>query len=177
MIKELQIQSLIRDVPDFPKQGIMFKDITPLLAHPEARKNVVEEIANNYQGQKIDAVAAVEARGFIFGSLLADALAVPFIPVRKSGKLPFKKIQEEYALEYGKASIEMHEDAIRIGSRVLIHDDLLATGGTASAAATMIKKLGGDVVGFSFVINLAFLEGDRILTERFGVKPHYLVSY
>lgn len=177
MIKELQIQSLIRDVPDFPKQGIMFKDITPLLAHPEARKNVVEEIANNYQGQKIDAVAAVEARGFIFGSLLADALAVPFIPVRKSGKLPFKKIQEEYALEYGKASIEMHEDAIRIGSRVLIHDDLLATGGTASAAATMIKKLGGDVVGFSFVINLAFLEGDRILTERFGVRPHYLVSY
>lgn len=177
MIKELQIQSLIRDVPDFPKQGIMFKDITPLLAHPEARKNVVEEIANNYQGQKIDAVAAVEARGFIFGSLLADALAVPFIPVRKSGKLPFKKIQEEYALEYGKASIEMHEDAIRIGSRVLIHDDLLATGGTASAAATMIKKLGGDVVGFSFVINLAFLEGDLILTERFGVKPHYLVSY
>ncbi|MBK7651610.1 MAG: adenine phosphoribosyltransferase [Flammeovirgaceae bacterium] len=177
MVKELQLQSFIRDVPDFPKQGIVFKDITPLLAHPEARRSVVEEIANNYQDQKIDAIAAVEARGFIFGSLLAEALSVPFIPIRKSGKLPFKKIHEEYALEYGTASIEMHEDAIQIGSRVLIHDDLLATGGTSSAAANMIKKLGGEVVGFSFVINLTFLEGERILIDRFGVKPHYLVSY
>ncbi|MBP9926136.1 MAG: adenine phosphoribosyltransferase [Cyclobacteriaceae bacterium] len=177
MVKELQIQSLIRDVPNFPKQGIVFKDITPLLAHPEARKSVVEEIANNYQDQKIDAIAAVEARGFIFGSLLAEALSVPFIPIRKSGKLPFKKIHEEYALEYGTASIEMHEDAIQMGSRVLIHDDLLATGGTSTAAANMIKKLGGEVVGFSFVINLTFLDGERLLTERFGVKPHYLVSY
>jgi adenine phosphoribosyltransferase len=155
----------------------VFRDITPLLAHPEARKSVVEEIASNYQDQKIDAIAAVEARGFIFGSLLAEALGVAFIPVRKSGKLPFKKIHEEYALEYGTASIEMHEDAIEPGSRVLIHDDLLATGGTASAAASMIKKLGGEVVGFSFVINLAFLDGEQVLTERFGVKPHYLVSY
>ncbi len=177
MVKELKIQSFIRDVPDFPKPGIVFRDITPLLAHPEARKSVVEEIANNYQDQKIDAIAAVEARGFIFGSLLAEALGVAFIPVRKSGKLPFKKIHEEYALEYGTASIEMHEDAIEPGSRVLIHDDLLATGGTASAAASMIKKLGGEVVGFSFVINLAFLDGEQVLTERFGVKPHYLVSY
>jgi len=177
MVKELQLQSFIRDVPNFPKQGIVFKDITPLLAHPEARRSVVEEIANNYQDQKIDAIAAVEARGFIFGSLLAEALSVPFIPIRKSGKLPFKKIHEEYALEYGTASIEMHEDAIQIGSRVLIHDDLLATGGTSSAAANMIKKLGGEVVGFSFVINLTFLEGERILIDRFGVKPHYLVSY
>jgi adenine phosphoribosyltransferase len=177
MVKELQLQSFIRDVPDFPKQGIVFKDITPLLAHPEARRSVVEEIANNYQDQKIDAIAAVEARGFIFGSLLAEALSVPFIPIRKSGKLPFKKIHEEYALEYGTASIEMHEDAIQLGSRVLIHDDLLATGGTSTAAANMIKKLGGEVVGFSFVINLTFLDGERLLTERFGVKPHYLVSY
>jgi adenine phosphoribosyltransferase len=104
-------------------------------------------------------------------------LSVPFIPIRKSGKLPFKKIHEEYALEYGTASIEMHEDAIQMGSRVLIHDDLLATGGTSTAAANMIKKLGGEVVGFSFVINLTFLDGERLLTERFGVKPHYLVSY
>jgi adenine phosphoribosyltransferase len=177
MVKELNIQSFIRDVPDFPKPGIVFRDITPLLAHPEARKSVVEEIASNYQDQKIDAIAAVEARGFIFGSLLAEALGVAFIPVRKSGKLPFKKIHEEYALEYGTASIEMHEDAFQPGSRVLIHDDLLATGGTASAAASMIKKLGGEVVGFSFVINLAFLDGEQVLTERFGVKPHYLVSY
>ncbi len=177
MVKELQLQSFIRDVPNFPKQGIVFKDITPLLAHPEARRSVVEEIANNYQDQKIDAIAAVEARGFIFGSLLAEALSVPFIPIRKSGKLPFKKIHEEYALEYGTASIEMHEDAIQIGSRVLIHDDLLATGGTSSAAANMIKKLGGEGVGFSFVINRTFLEGERILIDSFGVKPHYLVGY
>ena len=121
-------------------------------------------------------MAAVEARGFIFGSLLAEALGVPFIPVRKSGKLPFHKIHEEYALEYGTASIEMHVDAFEPGTRVLIHDDLLATGGTATAAGNMIERLGGIVVGYSFIINLAFLPGEKMLSQRFGVKPHYLVS-
>lgn len=177
MVEVLNIQSLLRDVPDFPKPGILFKDITPLLANPGARKQVVDEIAAYYKSKKIDAVAAVEARGFIFGVLLAEALEVPFIPVRKSGKLPYQKIQEEYSLEYGTASIEMHVDAVLPGSRILIHDDLLATGGTAAAAGRMIQRLGGKVVGFSFVINLAFLPGEKLLTTSFEVKPHYLVSY
>jgi adenine phosphoribosyltransferase len=147
------------------------------LADPVARKKVVEEIRIHFSGQDVQAVAAVEARGFIFGSLLAEALGVPFIPVRKSGKLPYHKISEDYALEYGTASIEMHVDAFQPGTRVLIHDDLLATGGTATAAGNMIEKLGGVVMGYSFIINLAFLAGEQMLSERFGVKPHYLVTY
>ncbi len=177
MVVENYIQSLLRDVPDFPKPGIIFKDITPLLANPVARKRVVQEIALHFSTQEVEAVAAVEARGFIFGSLLAEALNVPFIPVRKSGKLPYHKIQEEYSLEYGTASIEMHVDAVEKGTRVLIHDDLLATGGTATAAGNMIERLGGIVMGYSFIINLAFLPGEKMLSERFGVKPHYLVTY
>jgi len=177
MAVENYVQSLLRDVPDFPKPGIIFKDITPLLADPEARKRVVNDIALHFANQHVEAVAAVEARGFILGSLLAEALNVPFIPVRKSGKLPYHKIQEEYTLEYGTASIEMHVDAFSKGTRVLIHDDLLATGGTANAAGTMIQRLGGVVMGYSFIINLAFLPGEQLLLDRFGVKPHYLVTY
>ncbi len=177
MKEDQYIQSLLRDVPDFPKPGIIFKDITPLLAHPDARKKVIKEIYEHFKSQDIQAVAAVEARGFIFGSLLAEALNVPFIPVRKSGKLPYHKIKEEYSLEYGTASIEMHIDAIEKGTRVLIHDDLLATGGTAMAAGRMIERLGGIVAGFSFIINLAFLTGEKLLSDRFGVVPHYLVNY
>jgi adenine phosphoribosyltransferase len=171
------LQTFLRDVPDFPKPGINFKDITPLLANPEARKKVVEEISTHFIHQHVQVVAAVEARGFIFGSLLAEALHVPFVPVRKSGKLPYQKIQEEYSLEYGTASIEMHVDAIAQGTRVLIHDDLLATGGTAAAAGNMIERLGGIVAGYSFIINLAFLPGEKLLMDRFGVKPHYLVTF
>ncbi len=177
MVAENYIHSLLRDVPDFPKPGIIFKDITPLLANPVARKRVVEDIVLHFGTQHVEAVAAVEARGFIFGTLIAEALNVPFVPVRKSGKLPFNKIQEEYSLEYGTASIEMHVDAFKRGTRVLIHDDLLATGGTAMASGNMIERLGGVVMGYSFIINLAFLSGDKILYERFGVKPHYLVTY
>jgi len=174
---EQLLKSLVRDVPDFPKPGVVFKDITPLLAHPAARRQVVEIIAKHYRGSRIDALAATEARGFIFGTLLSQELNVPFIPVRKSGKLPYDKIHEEYVLEYGRASIEMHSDSLKKGWRILVHDDLLATGGTASAAARMIQKLGGEIAGFSFIINLAFLEGEKVLTDQFGVKPHYLLSY
>jgi adenine phosphoribosyltransferase len=177
MVDKIQLQSYLRDVPDFPKPGIVFKDITPLLANPEMRKQVVNEMAEHFKSARIDAVAAVEARGFIFGSLLAEALEVPFVPIRKAGKLPYHKIHEEYDLEYGTASIEMHIDAIKKDSRVLIHDDLLATGGTAIAAGNIIKKLGGVIAGYSFVINLAFLPGYKLLFDRFGVKPHYLISY
>jgi adenine phosphoribosyltransferase len=174
---EPPLKSLIRDVPDFPKPGVVFKDITPLLAHPAARRQVVEAIAKHYRSTRIDALAAAEARGFIFGTLLAQELNVPFIPVRKSGKLPYKKIQEEYELEYGRASIEMHTDSVKKGWRVLVHDDLLATGGTSAATASMIQNLDGEIAGFSFIINLGFLPGEKVLTDRFGVKPHYLLNY
>lgn len=173
---EETIKSFLRDVPDFPKPGVLFKDITPLLAEPSVRRDVVQAIARHFQGT-VDAVAAVEARGFIFGSLIAEELDVPFIPVRKAGKLPFHKITEEYALEYGTAKIEMHEDALKPGWRVLVHDDLLATGGTASAAARMIAKLNGKMTGFSFIINLSFLPGEENLLRQFALQPHYLVRY
>jgi adenine phosphoribosyltransferase len=174
---EQTLKSLFRDVHDFPKPGIVFKDITPLLANPSARRRVVKAIADHFSNERIEAVAAVEARGFIFGMLIAQELNIPFVPIRKSGKLPYKKIHEDYALEYGVASIEMHEDALKPGARVLIHDDLLATGGTAAAAGNMIHRLQGEVAGFSFIINLAFLPGENVLTQRFGQKPHYLISY
>jgi len=173
----LNLNAYLRDVADFPKPGILFKDITPLLANPAARKEVVTRIASHYKGEQIDCIAGVEARGFIFGTLIAEALNIPFVPIRKAGKLPYHKIQEEYSLEYGKAAIEMHTDAIAPGCRVLIHDDLLATGGTATAAGNMIQRLGGTVAGYSFVINLSFLPGERLLKERFGVQPHYLTRF
>jgi adenine phosphoribosyltransferase len=171
------LKSLIRAVPNFPKPGIIFQDITPLLGNPLARRQVVELVAGHYRDQRIDALAAVEARGFIFGTLIAQELGIPFIPVRKSGRLPYKKIHQDYSLEYGTATIEMHSDAIRKGWRVLVHDDLLATGGTSAAAAAMIQQLHGEIAGFSFIINLAFLPGEKFLTERFDVKPHYVLNF
>ncbi len=177
MLLEEKIKPLLRDVPDFPKPGILFKDITPLLGNPSARRKVVETIADHFSKQNIQALAAVEARGFIFGALIAQELAIPFIPIRKAGKLPYKKITEEYQLEYGAASIEMHEDAIARGTRVLLHDDLLATGGTATAAGHLVQQLGGTVAGYSFIINLSFLPGEELLKERFGIEPHYVVKF
>ncbi len=176
MSLQTSLLQLLRDIPDFPKPGIVFKDITPLLAQPGMRKKVVEELTAPYIGKPVDALVAVEARGFIFGSLVAQELNVPFIPVRKAGKLPYKKIKEDYALEYGTATLEMHEDAIHRDMNVLIHDDVLATGGTALAAAAMVKRLGGRVMGFSFLINLGFLPGRDRLTAEFGLEPHYLVN-
>jgi adenine phosphoribosyltransferase len=171
------LKPLFRDIQDFPREGIIFKDITPLLANPTARASVVKTIVAHFSDQRIEAVAAVEARGFIFGSLLANELKVPFLPVRKAGKLPYRKLSEEYSLEYGKAMIEIHEDAIEKNQRVLIHDDLLATGGTATAAGNLVRKSGGVVAGFSFVINLSFLPGEQLLKERFDLQPHYLVKF
>jgi adenine phosphoribosyltransferase len=162
---EEKIKNTIRDVPDYPKAGIVFKDITPVLSSPA----LVKEI--------IDAIAATEARGFIFGSILALELGCRFIPIRKKGKLPFTTRSQEYQLEYGVATVEIHTDAIKPGDRVLIHDDLLATGGTAGAAADLIKSFDGVVVGFSFIINLSFLPGEDNLIQKHGVTPHYLVKY
>jgi adenine phosphoribosyltransferase len=177
MLLSDSLKAVIRDVPDFPQPGIVFKDITPVLAHPQARQQVVDAIVANFEGQRIEAVAGIEARGFILGAMLAQQMEVPFVPIRKAGKLPFRSIREDYSLEYGKAAIEIHEDALKAGQRVLVHDDLLATGGTATAAGNLVKKLGADLVGFSFIINLSFLPGEQLLKTRFGKRPFSLVTY
>jgi adenine phosphoribosyltransferase len=161
MIQE-KIKSTIRDVNDFPKPGIVFKDITPVLKDPHLCSRIVEELAAKlyYSGVKnLHAIAGAESRGFFFGFLLANKLGLPFIPIRNPGKLPFKTVSIEYDLEYGSSKIEMNEDAIQPGWNVLIHDDLLATGGTAAATAELIKRQGGNVAGFYFVVGLSFLNG------------------
>jgi adenine phosphoribosyltransferase len=154
-----QIKAAIRDIPDFPKPGIIFKDITPILKDPTLCERIVDVFAMKLTGTKIDVVAGVESRGFLFGLMLAIKLGVPFVPIRKAGKLPHTVKQKVYELEYGTATIEMHIDAIEPGQHVLIHDDLLATGGTVTAASELIQELGGIVSGFSFVIGLGFLGG------------------
>ena len=171
------LKSLIRDIPDFPKAGILFKDITPLLANAKARRMVLDELANGFHNHNIDVVAAIEARGFLFGMMLAEKLQVPFVPIRKVGKLPYKKKVAHYDLEYGTSSIEMHEDAIMKGARVLIHDDLLATGGTAQAAGELVQQVGANVAAFSFIINLSFLRGQKDLSNRFGVLVQSVLTY
>ncbi|HEX6746393.1 MAG TPA: adenine phosphoribosyltransferase [Longimicrobium sp.] len=157
------LKSLIRDVPDFPMEGILFRDVTPLLREPGALREVVTHFAERYRGERIDVVAGIESRGFIFGAPLALELGVGFVPIRKLGKLPAEKIHLEYALEYGTAALEVHVDAVEAGQRVLIVDDLLATGGTASASARLVQALGGEVAAIAFLIELGFLDGRRLL--------------
>jgi adenine phosphoribosyltransferase len=149
----------IREVPDFPKEGILFYDITTLIKDPQAFKQAVDILSEHYVGQKIDLVVAVEARGYIFGAPIAYQLGAGFVPVRKVGKLPAETVREEYELEYGTDSVEMHRDAIQPGQKVLIVDDLIATGGSAAATARLVERLGGEVVGIAFLIELAFLGG------------------
>lgn len=168
------LKALIRDVPDFPMQGILFRDVTPLLRDPQGLAQVVDAFAERYRGQGIDAVAGIESRGFLFGAPLAVALGVGFVPIRKLGKLPADKISREYALEYGTNSLEVHRDAVRPGERVLLLDDLLATGGTARAAAELLEELGAQVVEAAFVIELAFLDGRATLDGR---PVHALLTY
>ncbi len=161
---KLRAESLVRDVPDFPKPGILFKDITPIVQDYAALKEVVDKLAKWGKTKKIDAVVGIEARGFIFGAPVALALGVGFIPLRKLGKLPYNRVAEEYALEYGTNTVEMHSDSLEPGQSVIIIDDLLATGGTAAAAARLVERLGGKVAGFGFVIELDFLEGRKVLS-------------
>jgi adenine phosphoribosyltransferase len=156
---EQQIKDAIRDIPDFPKPGIVFKDITPILKDPALCENIVDAFIEKLQGIRIDVIAGVESRGFLFGLTLATRLGVPFIPVRKAGKLPYTIKQKAYKLEYGTAIIEMHVDAFEPGQHILIHDDLLATGGTVTAASELITEMGGIVAGFAFVVGLGFLNG------------------
>ena len=153
------LERCIRDVPDFPKPGILFKDITPILSDPRAFNLCLDTMVETYDGVALDAIVGIEARGFIFGAALASRMRKAFIPARKPGKLPYASQRVEYQLEYGSDAIEMHSDAIHPGQRVLVVDDLLATGGTASATCELVRKLGGEVVGACFVIELTFLPG------------------
>jgi len=159
-----QIKTAIRDIPDFPKPGIVFKDITPILKDPVLCGKIVDAFVRKLEGTPIDVIAGIESRGFLFGLMLATRLGVPFVPVRKAGKLPFTIKQKAYKLEYGTAVIELHTDAFEPGQYVLMHDDLLATGGTALAASELIREMGGIVAGFSFVVGLGFLNGKERIT-------------
>lgn len=161
----MDLASYIRDIPDFPKEGIVFKDITPLLQDAQALRYAIDQLAEFGVGKKIDVVLGAEARGFILGAALAYTLGAGFIPARKPGKLPHTTVSAEYDLEYGTDSLEIHSDAIAPGTRVLVHDDLLATGGTARAKCDLVEKLGGEVVGVSFIIELSFLNGREKLKE------------
>jgi adenine phosphoribosyltransferase len=155
----IDLHGYIRDVPDFPKPGILFKDITPLLADARAFQATVDRLADHFQGRGIDAIAAAEARGFLFGTPLALRLGVGFIPIRKPGKLPYSKIGIEYALEYGTDRLEVHGDALSTGNRILLLDDVLATGGTMVACRDLVRQTGAEVVACAFVIELKFLGG------------------
>ena len=161
---KLLAESLVRDVPDFPKTGILFKDITPVVQDYAALQEVVTLLADWAKDKKADAVVGIEARGFIFGAPVALALGLGFIPLRKLGKLPADTVSEEYALEYGTNTVEMHADSLKPGQRVVIIDDLLATGGTAAAAGRLVERLGAVVAGYGFLIELTFLEGRKVLS-------------
>lgn len=172
----MPIKSLIRTIPHYPKQGIQFRDITTLLKDPIGFRMVVDALAQHYASQHIDKIAGIEARGFIIGAALAYKLGVGFVPIRKSGKLPAETIGHDYALEYGADRVEIHTDAIAQGEQVLLVDDLIATGGTAEAAAALIQKLGGVVMGSAFVINLPDLGGSKRLAES-DLKPFSLCEF
>ncbi|MFD0932533.1 adenine phosphoribosyltransferase [Psychroflexus salinarum] len=161
----MQLTDYIRTIKDFPKKGISYKDITPLLLNPEACELVVSEFIKGLEGKPIDKVVGIESRGFLFGMLLAKALNVGFVPIRKPGKLPSQTFSQSYDLEYGSDTIEIHKDDIKKGERIILHDDLLATGGTAAAACQLIEKLGGEIVQVNFLIELDFLEGRKHLPK------------
>lgn len=171
---EKRLQSLVRDVPDFPKKGIVFKDITTLISDAQALREANDLLAAPFKGKGIDVVVGMESRGFIFGVPVAERLGAGFVPVRKPGKLPAETVSEEYALEYGTDRLEMHKDAVKRGCKALVVDDLLATGGTAEAVVRMLKKLGAEVIGIAFVIELGFLDGRSKLK---GLDVHSIMVF
>ncbi|MBN2029379.1 adenine phosphoribosyltransferase [bacterium] len=170
----IDLKSLIRNIPDFPKEGIGFKDITTLLKNGPAFQIAVNALCKPYRNQKVDVVVGIESRGFIFGGAMAVELAAGFVPVRKPGKLPAATLREEYKLEYGTDAVEIHRDAIQKGMKVLLTDDLLATGGTAAATIRLIKKLEGEVIGVAFLIELSFLKGREKIPD---VPIHTLIDF
>ena len=169
----IDLEKRIRNVPDFPKKGIVFKDITPLLGDSQALRQAVEQLAQPFASKGVEIVTGIESRGFIFGALVAQRLGAGFVPIRKPGKLPAKTIRESYDLEYGKDTVEIHADAVRPGQKVLMIDDLLATGGTMAAACKLVETLGGQIVGVAFVIELCFLNGRGKLPGR---QVHTLIQ-
>jgi len=173
-VSQTVLKNFIRDVPDFPKPGILFKDITPLLKDAQALKEAVTLLAQQYEGQRIDFVAGIESRGFIFATAVAIRLGAGFIPVRKKGKLPHKTRQVTYDLEYGQDTLEIHEDAVTSGDRVLIVDDLLATGGTAGAVADLLEASGAHIVSAAFLVELEFLNGRKKMRD---IPVHSLIHY
>jgi len=168
------LKSYVHDVPDFPKAGILFKDISPLLASAKARKAMLHQLSSNYNAKEIDVVVGIESRGFLFGMLLADALDASFVMLRKPNKLPGEIVKQTYDLEYGTDTVEIQKDAFKEGSRVLLHDDVLATGGTAGAAVQLIESLGGEIIEANFIMELDFLKG----REKLGsTLVHSLLHY
>lgn len=171
-----KVKNAVREVNDFPSPGISFKDITPVLQDPVLTGNILDHYISLYQDSPPDCIIGIESRGFLWGTLLAERFKVPFIPVRKSGKLPYETIRQKYDLEYGSAEIEMHIDALKEGNKVLIHDDLLATGGTAAAAASLVEKAGASLYGFSFILELSFLKGRERL-QKYSDRLDSIVTY
>ncbi|GIX06444.1 MAG: adenine phosphoribosyltransferase [Candidatus Poribacteria bacterium] len=170
----LDFSQYIRNIPDFPEPGVQFKDITPLLQEPAAFRGVVDAFADHFSDRPFEVIAAVDARGFIFGGALAYRLGKSLIPIRKRGKLPYKTVEVEYELEYGRDAVAVHEDALRAGRRVLLVDDVIATGGTLAASAKLIEKLGGEVVGIAALIELNYLHGREKLQ---GYEIYSLIRY
>ncbi|MCU1426191.1 MAG: apt [Actinomycetia bacterium] len=173
-VDEALVRAHVRDIPDYPKPGVVFKDITPLLADPDVFAATVDAVGAPFENDRIDKVIGVEARGFVFAAPVAYRHRAGFVPVRKPGKLPWEIEREEYELEYGTDLLEIHRDAVHPGERVLIVDDVIATGGTAAAAATLVERLGGTVVGLAFVLELEFLHGREKLPGR---RIHTVVTY
>jgi len=170
------VRDYIRTIADFPHEGIMFRDVTTLFADPRGMRMAVDQLLHPYSGQPIDVVAGLEARGFILGGAIAHQLTVGFVPIRKKGKLPGTTISQDYTLEYGEAIVEIHDDAIEPGEKILVVDDLLATGGTALAGIQLIERLGGDIVGCAFVIDLPELGGHQKLLDS-GMDVHVLCAF
>lgn len=176
MNTESKVKQAIRDIPNFPKDGIIFKDITPIMKNPKLCQEIIDNIKDKVKDLKIEGIAGIESRGFLFGLPLAIALDVPFILIRKKGKLPYETVSYKYELEYGTAEIEMHVDAVNKNQNILIHDDLLATGGSASAAAELIKMQGANIVGFNFLVELAFLGGESVINQ-YSTNTSTIVKY
>ena len=170
------LKNLVRTIPDYPKPGIMFRDVTTLFADAQGFKAAIAQLVEPYRTEPIDAVAGIEARGFILGGAVADRLGCGFIPVRKKGKLPAETVGQDYELEYGTDTIEIHADAVKPGERILIVDDLIATGGTAEAAVKLIRRIGGEIVGAALVIDLPELGGVKRL-DALGIESHALMAF
>ena len=171
-----KLDRAIREVPDFPKEGINFKDITPLLMDAQLTNGIIDAFINQLNGIQLDAIVGIESRGFLFGFLLANKMGIPFVPIRKVGKLPGETLKYKYDLEYGSAEVEVHKSDIQKGWNILVHDDLLATGGTACAASELVQQLGAKVAGFAFVISLDFLQGNKKL-EKYSKNIISLKNY